>query len=89
MTGHQLELSALKRTWIDESAAVLDSKLLRRGVQMTAETIRQYVTEPPHPNWIGCLTAALRCKGRIKEVGRVKSNRPERNGAKITLWEAV
>jgi len=86
---HQLELADLKRDWIDGAADLLSRTLLARGNQITAETIRKYVVAPPHENWFGCLVAKLRCTGKIKEVGRVKSSRPERNGAKITLWEVV
>lgn len=87
--SQQLELCELKRAWIDDAADLLSRTLLARGNQITAETMRKYVIAPPHDNWFGCLVAKLRCTGKIKEIGRVKSNRPERNGAKITLWEAV
>lgn len=85
----ELCLNEIKRAWIDDAINLLEHTLLARGNQVTAEDMRLRVTPPPHPNWIGCMVAKLRCSGRIKEVGRVKSNRPERNGAKITLWETV
>ena len=89
MTQPELQLASLKRAWIDDAADLLGRTILVRGNQLTAETIRKHVVAPPHENWFGCLVAALRCRGKIKEVGRVRSSRPERNGAKISLWEVL
>ena len=82
----QLELSALKRAWIDESVFRFHSFSLNR---FTVDDLRQLLKEAPKANWYGCLIASLRCSGKIKEVGRVRSNRAERNGAKISLWETT
>jgi hypothetical protein len=86
---NQLELTEIKRDWIDEAADLFTRTVGARGNQFTSELVLKHVLTPPHPNWAGCLMAKLRCEGRIKEVGRVRSSRPERNGAKITLWEAT
>ena len=84
----QLELSELKRVWIDDAAnAIIFCRI--PGVRFSVETLHKHLDEPPHPNWWGCLVAKLRCSGKIKEVGRIKSTRPERNGAKIGLYEVV
>ena len=87
-TENQLELSELKRAWIDDALDKVNARAFSIG-NFTADDLRQYIGEPPHPNWTGCFIASLRCSGRIREVGRVRSNRPERNGAKIGLYEAV
>jgi len=84
----QLELADLKRAWIDDAADYI-VRHFPAGRELTAETIHKIYRPAPHPNWYGCLLAKLRCMGRVKEVGRVKSLRPERNGAKVTLWQTV
>ena len=81
----QLELATLKRDWIDQSAAAFAARSFSIGT-FTADDLRHYIEPPPEPNWIGCLMARLRNEGLIKEVGRVRSTRPERNGAKVSLW---
>ncbi len=86
MSGQQLELSELKRAWIDDSFQKFNARDIG---QFSVEELRLFLSEPPHENWWGCLVAKLRCTGKIKEIGRVKSTRTERNGAKITLWKVV
>ena len=87
-TENQLELSEIKRVWIDDAHARFMARLFSIGT-FSADDLRHYVEPPPEPNWIGCLMARLRNEGRIREVGRVRSNRPERNGAKISLWQTL
>jgi hypothetical protein len=89
MSGQQLDLSELKRVWIDDAAKTLDHTLLARGNEITVEDVRRLVLEPPHTNWYGCLMARLKNSSRIREIGRVRSSRPEANGRKISLWEVV
>lgn len=83
MSGTQLELSELKRAWIDDVAEKIAAL---NGLKFSSDDIHKYAAQPDHPNWFGCLIAKLRCTGKIREIGRVKSARPERNGAKISLW---
>lgn len=88
MNANQLELAELKRAWIDQ--AVIDfNSAYSSGERFTAENIHAMTTKAPHPNFYGCLIARLRRTGKIKEVGRVRSNRVERNGAKQSLWETI
>ena len=86
--SHQLELTAIKRAWLDEAVAAFESRSFSIGT-FTADDLHQYLPKPDHDGWWGCLVAKLRCASRIREVGRVRSARPERNGAKITLWQNV
>ncbi len=79
----------MRRAWIDDALDLLSRTVLARGNEITAETIRKHLKPPPHENWIGCLFAKMKNTGRIREIGRVKSTRPERNKAKITLWEVI
>ena len=83
----QLELAGLKRVWIDD--AVISFARFYPGHRFTADELHSTLPTPDHDGWWGCLVAKLRCNGRIREIGRVKSTRPERNGAKITLWETL
>jgi hypothetical protein len=86
----QLELSELKRDWIDDAEKDFFNNRSILPAQFTSEhVLSMSLISPPHPNWVGCLMARLRNTGRIREVGRVRSSRPERNGAKITLWAIV
>jgi len=84
----QLELSSLKRDWIDLAAEQFKG-LVASKPQFTSDDLMIGLSTPENPNWVGCLIAKLRKAGRIREIGRVKSTRPERNGAKITLWQTV
>ena len=84
----QLELSELKRDWIDESALHFEC-FMERDQKFSADDLHRWLDAPPHDGWWGCLMSKLRCSGKIREVGRVRSTRPERNGAKISLWEVV
>jgi hypothetical protein len=83
-----LQLDELKRKWIDD-AFYFVTRQFPAGCEITSETIRCVLSNPPHKNWHGCLIAKLLKAGRIREIGRVKSSRPERNGAKITIWQTV
>jgi hypothetical protein len=84
----QLELDTLKRDWIDDCLERFELHAPRLG-SFSTEDLHRLLPVAPHPNWWGCLVAKLRCSGRIREIGRVKSTRPERNGAKITLWQTI
>ena len=88
MSQLQLELAALRRDWIDENAPRIVALLPTLGT-FTADDLRGKIPDPPQPNWFGCLIARLRNTGLIQEAGRVKSTRPERNGAKISAWRAA
>ena len=82
----QLELTDLRRAWIDEAAAWLSNRFDQLG-NFTADDLHKILPAPaPHPNWYGCLVAKLRCSGAIMEVGRRKSARIEANGRKIAVW---
>jgi hypothetical protein len=82
-----LQLDELKRNWIDDAIAKFNAVKWRGA--FTADDLHRYLPPPTHDGWWGCLVAKLRKAGRIREIGRVKSSRPERNGAKITLWQTV
>lgn len=88
MTQPMLPLDQLKRAWIDNAVRYFDN-FMPKGETFTVELFYPALDAPPHPNHYGALMATLRTTGRIKEVGRVKSTRPERNGAKISLWQVI
>lgn len=82
----QLELSEIKRRWIDDAAKQIR---ILPGLKFSADDLHKYLPAAPHDGYWGCLIAKLRCAGNILEIGRVRSSRPERNGAKIGLYEVV
>lgn len=83
----QLELSTLRRTWIEE----VKENFWKLGgrKQISSDDIHEFFGAPPHPNHYGSLFAQLQNAGMVREIGRVKSKRVERNCAKISLWEVV
>jgi len=83
----QLELTTLTRPWIEDVKANF-WKLANRG-QISADDVHEVFGEPPHNSQFGGLFAKLKQAGMIREVGRVRSKRPERNGAKVSLWKIV
>ena len=88
MIGNQLELSELKRCWIDEAALRFKVHAPRLG-QFTNEDLHRLFPAPEHPNWWGVLFAQLRNKGLIRRVSARSSNRPEANGRLISVWEVT
>lgn len=72
--------------------------LLHEGEDFTAESVRVYAKNlahaegrdfTPHCNLIPAYIGSYASAGRIFEVGRVTSTRPERRGSKISLWRAT
>ena len=84
----QLELSEMRRDWIDLYAPTVVALLPALG-DFTADDLRGKIPDPPHPNWFGSLIARLRKLKLVVEVGRVRSTRSKRNGAKISAWRAA
>jgi hypothetical protein len=85
MSTIQLELSAIKRDWI-QSAAPEVLRYAGTVAEFTTDDLRGVVPEPECRNWWGCVLAALKNEGRIVETGRRPSKRPEANGRKISAW---
>ncbi len=91
MPALQLELSTLKRDWIESAARVFSRMLLLEEIpkSFTTDLLHESLEAPLDPNWMGCLMAKLRNQGRVRVIGRVTSKRKEANGRKINVWEAV
>lgn len=82
---NQLDLFTIKRAWIDSAEAKI--ALYAPGTQFSSDAVYAIVAPPEHHNWVGCLFARLSRRGKLKEVGRIKSLRPSANGRKISLYE--
>lgn len=74
--------------WAEAERVVL--ALVDAGHQVSADDLRQkYPAEPSASGAaIGALFARLARQGRIREVGMVKSRRPEARHRRIILWGA-
>lgn len=77
-------LSQIRHAWILRNERIFPSMILPEI--FTADDVRRQIEHPPKANWHGCFIAALKNTGRIISAGRVRSKRPERNGAKIEAW---
>lgn len=78
------------RSRVQQAIAVL----CRVGEPFTSDDVfEQFGIEQPESraekNHVGSAIAHAAKAGRIAEVGRIKSSRPEANGRKITLWMAA
>jgi hypothetical protein len=89
-TPHQLELSDLKRDWIERTVAeVLGLAEAGKLVEVwSTDDLHALVAEAPYEvNWWGCLAAKMRNKGLIIRTGSIPSKRPEANGRWIATWK--
>ena len=80
----QLELTAIKRAWIDEAAAKFNS--LPLPATFTNDDLHSLLPVPAHPNWFGVLLASLKAQGRVRCEGYRASARKERNGGVLRIW---
>lgn len=84
---HQLELTDIKRAWIDDCAPRLALILPQLG-EFTSDDLHRILPSPEHPNWYGVLLAKLKCAGLVECVGYRPSARKERNGGVLRVWRA-
>lgn len=85
MNGNQLELSGIKRAWLDDCEPRLALILPQLG-EFTSDELHRILPKPEHPNWFGVLLANLKCAGLIECVGYRSSARKERNGGVLRVW---
>lgn len=83
----QLELTTIKRQWIDDAVASFPS--LKLPPVFCADDLHKHLPEPTEANWLGCFFAVLRNSKRIRRVGYKVSERPSRNGAEVKTWEKI
>lgn len=88
MSGVQLELSTMKREWLDDAMGQF-ALIASRYRRFTTDDLHPILGEPASRGWWGALTAKLQAEGFIREAGRVASQRKSANGRKITIWEVV
>lgn len=85
---HQLELTTIKRQWIDDAASQFALIKSRLG-QFDFDEMHKLLPEPEQPCWWGIFSAQLAKAGIIRRVGARASKRPEANGRLISVWEVV
>ena len=85
---HQLELTTIKRQWIDDAASQFALMAHKLGA-FTFDELHNLLPQPEHKNHWGCLAAFLRNKGFIRRINAVPSKRPEANGRLISVWQVV
>jgi hypothetical protein len=83
----QLELTDLRREWIDEACERFPT--LQLPENWSAEDLHNLLPAPIHCNWWGVLTAKLKCARLIDCVGYQTSTRPERNGGVVRVWTKI
>lgn len=84
----QLELKALKRQWLDDSASQFALFAHKLGA-FTFDDLHRLLPRPEHENWWGVLAAKLKNQGLIRRVNAVPSRRPEANGRLVSVWEVI
>lgn len=82
---HQLELSTLKRSWV-ESAIPVVMDHIKDELPFVSDSLHGILPEPEENNWFGLLIAQMKRRGLIERTGYMASERPERNGAVIAIW---
>ncbi len=87
---HQLELTQLKRSWIEDALLVI----VRASSAMLPEVfstddIHAILPEPAHPNWYGVLLAKLKNIGVVERFGDRPSKRPQANGRRVAVWRRI
>jgi hypothetical protein len=77
-------------TWLGVEAERVVLALVDSGHAVSADDLRDRYPHEPSASGaaIGALFARLARAGRIREVGMVRSRRPEARGRRIVLWGA-
>jgi hypothetical protein len=86
-TCYQLELTEIKRAWLDD--AIARFKSLNLPSTWTADDLHKSLPRPDSDAWWGVLMAKLKNTGVVRCVGYTPSARPERNGGVVRVWEMV
>jgi hypothetical protein len=91
-TGEDLRDEGIERVtantpseWVDHCDAVI-ATMARSGREFTAEDLRSWVGEPPHPNaWGGRFIAAIK-RGWIHCVGYRKAKRAKAHARVVAVY---
>jgi hypothetical protein len=81
---HQLELSTIKRAWLDD--ATMRFKTLCLPETWTSDELHKMLPMPDSVAWWGILLAKLKNCGVVECVGYRPSARKERNGGVVRVW---
>ncbi len=83
-----LDLTTVKRKWLDDALAFLPPMIPFMG-RFTSDDLHIILPKPDHQNYYGVLCTQLKRAGLIKPVGFKTSTRKERNGGTVRVWEAA
>ena len=86
---HQLELTDLQRSWVDEALAVIVRAKCDLPETFTTDDLHAILPAPEHPNWYGVLLAKLRNSGVVEKFGYKPSARKSANGRVVAVWRRV
>lgn len=84
-TTTQLELSTVRRSWIESAKPVVLERM--RGRTFCADDLHEILPEPECCHWFGILTAALSSSKAIRRVGSKPSERAEANGRWVGIYQ--
>lgn len=95
MTGEQLRDEGCEKVdasapeeWKAECDGII-SWLARNGAEFTAEDVRQWISDPPHPNAMGARFLAA-VKGKVIEtLGYRKAKRPSAHARVLAVYRGV
>lgn len=63
--------------------------LLGPGREFTADSVREFAGEPPHPNLVGAAFRKAHKDGLIEPAGWTEATRPERHASALRVWRRV
>lgn len=77
-----------KDEWMEAAYKGMDA-LIARGVPFTADSLRDLVPVPRHPNWVGAVFTAYREHGFIRPLGYEQSRARSRRSGVLRRWAVV
>ena len=87
---HQLELTDLRRDWVEDAVAViLRASTATLPDLFTADDLHGILQPPSNKNWFGIALAKLSNTGKVEKAGYQPSKRPEANGRIVAVWRRL
>jgi hypothetical protein len=76
-----------RKAWLDRGLRLIEATPV--GTFLSADAIRGYMAEPPHPNVFGALFRMAHTRGFIESAGFQQSERKERHASVQRVWRRV
>jgi hypothetical protein len=89
MSAIQLELTTLRRDWIEESFPLVVQALQDKRTFTSDDLYNWNLGKPECVNWYGALMAKLSKSKIIRKIGYQTSTRKQANGRVVAVWERV